>query len=71
MYEPEVLMETLTLDEKRSWVESIPPKVFDIDSNTHQVMEVDPEAYTYDGEVIKEVKSCGEAWTCGNICKTG
>lgn len=42
MYEPEIhinedLMETLTLEEKRSWVESSPTKVFDIDPNTQQV----------------------------------
>lgn len=42
MYEPEIhinedLMETLTLEEKQSWVESSPTKVFDIDPNTGQV----------------------------------
>lgn len=42
MYEPDIhinedLMETLTLEEKRSWVESSPTKVFDIDPNTQQV----------------------------------
>lgn len=42
MYEPEIhinedLMESLTLEEKRSWVESSPTKVFDIDQSTHQV----------------------------------
>lgn len=42
MFEPEIhineeLMETLTLEEKTSLVESCPTKVFDIDPNTHQV----------------------------------
>ena len=42
MYEPEIhinedLMESLTLEEKTSWVESSPTKVFDIDPNTQQV----------------------------------
>lgn len=42
MYEPDIhinedLMETLTLEEKRSWVESSPTKVFNIDPNTQQV----------------------------------
>lgn len=42
MYEPEILinedmMDTLTLEEKRSIVESSPTKVFDIDPVTQQV----------------------------------
>ena len=42
MYEPDIcineeLMETLTLEEKQSWVESSPTKVFDIDPVTQQV----------------------------------
>ena len=42
MYEPEIhinedLMETLTLEEKQSFVESSPTRVFDIDPNTQQV----------------------------------
>lgn len=42
MYEPDIrineeLMETLTLEEKRSWVESSPTRVFEIDPDTHQV----------------------------------
>uniref|UniRef100_A0A0A9ENR6 DNA-directed RNA polymerase II 36 kDa polypeptide A n=1 Tax=Arundo donax TaxID=35708 RepID=A0A0A9ENR6_ARUDO len=65
MYEPDIrineeLMETLTLDEKRSWVESSPTKVFDIDPNTHQVVVVDAEAYTYDDEVIKKADAMGK-----------
>ncbi|XP_021618488.1 DNA-directed RNA polymerases II, IV and V subunit 3 isoform X2 [Manihot esculenta] len=65
MYEPEIhinedLMETLTLEEKISWVESSPTKVFDFDPNTQQVIVVDPEAYTYDDEVIKKAEAMGK-----------
>ncbi|KAJ9175283.1 hypothetical protein P3X46_013853 [Hevea brasiliensis] len=65
MYEPDIhinedLMETLTLEEKQSWVESSPTKVFDIDPNTQQVVVVDPEAYTYDDEVIKKAIAMGK-----------
>ncbi|XP_010241296.1 PREDICTED: DNA-directed RNA polymerases II, IV and V subunit 3-like [Nelumbo nucifera] len=65
MYEPEFhinedLMETLTLEEKRDWIESSPTRVFDIDPNTHQVVVVDPEAYTYDDEVIKKAEAMGK-----------
>ncbi|KAJ7946089.1 putative DNA-directed RNA polymerase II subunit [Quillaja saponaria] len=65
MYEPDIhinedLMETLTLEEKRTWVESSPTRVFDIDANTHQVLVVDPEAYTYDDEVIKKAEAMGK-----------
>ncbi|XP_010275045.1 PREDICTED: DNA-directed RNA polymerases II, IV and V subunit 3-like [Nelumbo nucifera] len=65
MYEPEIhinedLMETLTLDEKRDWIESSPTKVFGLDPNTHQVVVVDPEAYTYDDEVIKKAEAMGK-----------
>ncbi|KAK6916408.1 DNA-directed RNA polymerase, insert domain [Dillenia turbinata] len=65
MYEPEIhinedLMETLSLEEKRAWVESSPTKVFDIDPNTQQVVVVDPEAYTYDDEVIKKADAMGK-----------
>ncbi|XP_057963688.1 DNA-directed RNA polymerases II, IV and V subunit 3-like [Malania oleifera] len=65
MYEPEIhinedMMETLTLEEKRSWVESSPTKVFDIDANTQQVIVVDPEAYTYDDEVLKKAEAMGK-----------
>nr|CAB3446861.1 unnamed protein product [Digitaria exilis] len=43
MYEPDIrineeLMDTLTLDEKRSWVESSPTKVFELDPVTQQVV---------------------------------
>ncbi|GMH23628.1 hypothetical protein Nepgr_025471 [Nepenthes gracilis] len=66
MYEPEIhinedLMETLSLEEKKSWVDSSPTKVFDIDPNTHQVVVVDPEAYTYDDEVIKKAEAMGKS----------
>lgn len=42
MYEPDIylneeLMETLTLEEKKEFVESSPTKVFDINPNTQQV----------------------------------
>ncbi|CAL5378951.1 unnamed protein product [Camellia sinensis] len=65
MYEPEIhineeLMETLSLEEKTNWVESSPTKVFDIDPNTQQVVVVDPEAYTYDDEVIKKAEAMGK-----------
>ncbi|XP_037469260.1 DNA-directed RNA polymerases II, IV and V subunit 3-like [Triticum dicoccoides] len=65
MYEPDIhineeLMETLTLEEKQSWVESSPTKVFDIDPVTQQVTVVDPEAYTYDDEVIKKAEAMGK-----------
>ncbi|KAI3922420.1 hypothetical protein MKX01_006109 [Papaver californicum] len=65
MYEPDIhinedMMATLTLEEKQSWVESSPTKVFDIDPNTQQVIVVDPEAYTYDDEVIKKAEAMGK-----------
>ncbi|XP_050211639.1 DNA-directed RNA polymerases II, IV and V subunit 3-like [Mercurialis annua] len=65
MYEPDIhinedMMETLSLEEKQSWVDSSPTKVFDIDPNTQQVIVADPEAYTYDDEVIKKAESMGK-----------
>ncbi|TKY59003.1 DNA-directed RNA polymerases II, IV and V subunit 3 [Spatholobus suberectus] len=65
MYEPEIhinedLMETLTLEEKREWVDSSPTRVFEIDPVTQQVMVVDAEAYTYDDEVIKKAEAMGK-----------
>lgn len=65
MYEPDIhinenLMETLTLDEKREWVESCPTKVFDINSDTQQVYVHDAEAYSYDDEVIKKAEAMGK-----------
>ncbi|KAJ1289830.1 hypothetical protein BS78_02G194800 [Paspalum vaginatum] len=65
MYEPDIrineeLMETLTLDEKRSWVESSPTKVFAIDPITEQVRVADAEEYTYDDEVIKKAEAMGK-----------
>ncbi|KAJ1378214.1 RNA polymerase, RBP11-like subunit [Sesbania bispinosa] len=65
MYEPEIhinedLMETLSLEEKREWVESSPTRVFEIDPVTQQVMVVDPEAYTYDDEVLKKAEAMGK-----------
>ncbi|GAU45023.1 hypothetical protein TSUD_94580 [Trifolium subterraneum] len=65
MYEPEIhinedLMESLTLDEKKEWIDSSPTRVFDIDPVTQQVMVVDPEAYSYDDEVIKKAEAMGK-----------
>ncbi|XP_010943195.1 DNA-directed RNA polymerases II, IV and V subunit 3 isoform X1 [Elaeis guineensis] len=65
LYEPQIhineeLMETLTLEEKRGWVESSPTRVFGMDPNTQQVVVVDPEAYTYDEEVIKKAEAMGK-----------
>ncbi|RYR14160.1 hypothetical protein Ahy_B04g070772 isoform C [Arachis hypogaea] len=65
MYEPEIhinedLMESLTLEEKKEWVESSPTPVFEIDQVTQQVMVVDAEAYTYDDEVIKKAEAMGK-----------
>ncbi|CAN6554862.1 hypothetical protein ACFX13_003294 [Malus domestica] len=66
MYEPDIrineeLMDTLTLEEKKAWVESSPTKVFDIDPKTDKVVVVDPEAYTYDDEVIKKAEAMGKS----------
>ncbi|OMO74024.1 DNA-directed RNA polymerase, RBP11-like protein [Corchorus capsularis] len=65
MYEPEIhineeMMESLTLEEKQSFVDSSPTRVFDIDANTHQVVVVDREAYTYDDEVLKKAEAMGK-----------
>lgn len=66
MYEPEIrineeMMESLSIEEKRDWIESSPTKVFDIDPNSQQVVVVDPEAYSYDDEVIKKAEAMGKA----------
>ncbi|KAL6209831.1 hypothetical protein ACLB2K_020770 [Fragaria x ananassa] len=65
MYEPDIrineeMMETLSLEEKTAWVDSSPTKVFEIDPNTGKVVVVDPEAYTYDDEVIKKAEAVGK-----------
>ncbi|XP_071729958.1 DNA-directed RNA polymerases II, IV and V subunit 3-like [Rutidosis leptorrhynchoides] len=65
MYEPEIhineeMMETLSLEEKTSVVESSPTKVFGINPQTQQVEVVDAEAYTYDDEVLKKVEAMGK-----------
>ncbi|GLJ45664.1 hypothetical protein SUGI_0961120 [Cryptomeria japonica] len=65
MYEPDIhinenLMESLTLEEKRDWVDSSPTKVFKIDEDTHQVVIHDAEAYSYDDEVIKKAEAMGK-----------
>ncbi|CAI9764412.1 unnamed protein product [Fraxinus pennsylvanica] len=54
------LMESLTPDEKREFVESSPTPVFKFDENTNQVLIHDAEAYTYDEEVIKKAESMGK-----------
>ncbi|KAK4477017.1 hypothetical protein RD792_016219 [Penstemon davidsonii] len=65
MYEPEIyineeLMETLTLDQKKEFVDSCPTKVFAIDPLTDQVVVNDAEAYTYDEEVLKKAEAMGK-----------
>ncbi|CDY37227.1 BnaA09g08480D [Brassica napus] len=65
MYEPDIIinedmMDTLTDEEKIDLIESSPTKVFDFDSATRQVVVVDPEAYTYDEEVIKKAEAMGK-----------
>nr|VDC96046.1 unnamed protein product [Brassica rapa] len=65
MYEPDIIinedmMDTLTDDEKIDLIESSPTKVFDFDAVTRQVVVVDPEAYTYDEEVIKKAEAMGK-----------
>ena len=65
IYEPDIyinenIMETLTLDEKREWIESCPTKVFYINPDTQQVFVYDAEAYSSDDEVIKKVEAIGE-----------
>lgn len=64
-YEPEIhineaLMETLTLEEKQEWIDSSPTKVFELDPVSQQVVVVDPEAYTYDEEVLKKAEAMGK-----------
>ncbi|VVA99247.1 unnamed protein product [Arabis nemorensis] len=66
MYEPDIIinedmMDTLTDDEKIDLVESSPTKVFGFDPDTRQVVVVDPEAYTYDEEVIKKAEAMGKS----------
>ncbi|CAN4121973.1 unnamed protein product [Withania somnifera] len=65
MYEPEIyinedMMESLTLEEKKELVESSPTKVFAIDPENKQVIVIDPEAYTYDDEVLKKAEAMGK-----------
>ncbi|PQP94123.1 DNA-directed RNA polymerases II IV and V subunit 3 [Prunus yedoensis var. nudiflora] len=74
MYEPDIrineeLMDMLTLDEKKAWVESSPTKVFDFDPKTEKVVVVDPEAYTYDDEVIKKAEAMGKPGLVDIIAK--
>ncbi|PRQ22935.1 putative DNA-directed RNA polymerase [Rosa chinensis] len=65
MYEPDIrineeMMDTLSLEEKTAWVDSSPTKVFELDPSTGKVLVVDPEAYTYDDEVIKKAEAMGK-----------
>ncbi|XP_061355546.1 DNA-directed RNA polymerases II, IV and V subunit 3-like [Gastrolobium bilobum] len=65
MYEPEIhinedLMESLTLEEKKEWIDSSPTQVFQIDPVTQQVTVLEPEAYSYDDEVIKKAEAMGK-----------
>ncbi|KAL2612611.1 hypothetical protein R1flu_024303 [Riccia fluitans] len=65
MFEPEIqineaLMETLTLEERKEWVDSCPTKVFDVDPQTQQVVMVDAAAYTYDEEILKKAEAMGK-----------
>ncbi|CAB4290557.1 unnamed protein product [Prunus armeniaca] len=74
MYEPDIrineeLMDMLTLDEKKAWVESSPTKVFDFDPKTEKVVVIDPEAYTYDDEVIKKAEAMGKPGLVDIIAK--
>ncbi|CAD6225587.1 unnamed protein product [Miscanthus lutarioriparius] len=64
MYEPDIrineeLMETLTVEERRSLIESSPTKVFKLGS-ANQVVVDNAEAYTYDDEVIKHAEAMGK-----------
>ncbi|NP_001356176.1 DNA-directed RNA polymerases II, IV and V subunit 3 [Zea mays] len=64
MYEPDIrineeLMETLTVEERISLIESSPTKVFELDS-ANQVVVKNAEAYTYDDEVIKHAEAIGK-----------
>ncbi|CAI9104622.1 OLC1v1003328C1 [Oldenlandia corymbosa var. corymbosa] len=62
MYEPDIyinedMMEKLSLEKKLEIIESSPTKVFGIDENTGRFIVVDPEAYTYDDEVLKKCEA--------------
>ncbi|XP_016650448.1 PREDICTED: disease resistance protein RPM1-like [Prunus mume] len=65
----EELMDMLTLDEKKAWVESSPTKVFDFDPKIEKVVVVDPEAYTYDDQVIKKAEATGKPGLVDIIAK--
>lgn len=52
MYEPAIhinqeMMESLTLEEKQSFVDSSPTKVFDIDDETQQVCETSNSVFVF------------------------
>ncbi|CAI5928270.1 unnamed protein product [Closterium sp. NIES-65] len=63
MYEPEItinhtLMDGMTLDERREWVDSCPTQVFGIDEHG-QVYVENAELYAYDDEVIVKAEELG------------
>ncbi|XP_010526970.1 PREDICTED: DNA-directed RNA polymerases II, IV and V subunit 3 [Tarenaya hassleriana] len=65
MCEPEIvinedLMDTLSDEEKLKLIDSSPTKVFDFDQVTRQIVVVDPEAYSYDEEVLKAAEAMGK-----------
>ncbi|KAL6013426.1 DNA-directed RNA polymerases II, IV and V subunit 3 [Asimina triloba] len=60
MYEPEIhinedLMEKLSLEEKKNWIESSPTKVFDIDPSTQQEYEEDYTTHAEPCHLIKRL----------------
>eukprot|EP00271_Cylindrocystis_brebissonii_P009066 TRINITY_DN23682_c0_g1_i1.p1 TRINITY_DN23682_c0_g1~~TRINITY_DN23682_c0_g1_i1.p1 ORF type:complete len:305 (+),score=48.52 TRINITY_DN23682_c0_g1_i1:708-1622(+) len=64
-YEPEIvinhaLMETLSMEQKKEWVDSCPTKVFGIDPETNQVIVLDAELYAYDEEVLRKAEAMGK-----------
>lgn len=63
-YKPDItinhnLMETLTLDEKKEWLESCPTHVFGI-NEYGQVFVENAEAYAYDEECLRKAESMGK-----------
>eukprot|EP00897_Mesotaenium_endlicherianum_P000270 jgi/Mesen1/10243/ME000774S09586 len=60
IYIDQTLMESLTLEEKKEWVDSCPGKVFAIEPMTGQVVVEDAELYAYDEEVIKKAEAMGK-----------
>ncbi|KAF7840790.1 DNA-directed RNA polymerases II, IV and V subunit 3-like [Senna tora] len=56
----EELMETLTLEQKKDWVSSCPPNMFQIDPHTQKVVLSPPETYHYDSKVTRKAASMGK-----------